>query len=142
LARNAKFSPTVRLKIATPTAASNSARPRGMVGHLSVLVAATGPGKFARDSALNAFSKLSASANDNLTIGVGVIGFLFNVARNAMSPVAVRRMSEVRPTGFTGGPGSAHPNNGAGRVYSTLFINHFINNVLCAALMGGVRVLS
>jgi len=41
-----------------------------MVGHLSVPVAATGPGKFVRDSVLDAFFKLSASANDKLTIAV------------------------------------------------------------------------
>jgi len=63
-----KFLPTVRLKIAILTEASNSARPHGMVGHLSVPVAATGPGKFVRDSAPNAFFKLSASANDRLAV--------------------------------------------------------------------------
>ena len=94
-----------------------------------------------RDSVLDAFFKLSASARDNLTIRVEASSDSFSTwheIRRYSGPAPDERSAATATYNFHRAvSGSAHPNNGAGRVYSALFVNH----VLCAALMLGVRVL-
>lgn len=84
-----------------------------------------------RDSVPNAFFKLSASANDRLTIGVELSTVIFKMARN--TTILGRRMSEVQQpplTSFTGRSLEARfRTTAAGLVFTTLFINH----VLCTA---------